>query len=176
MMWTKNIELGIDAFRLLRQRSGVDFKLIIAGMVDAKSQVYLEQLKNLAQDEPAIEFVVNPSETQMRDLYNRCYALLFTAFNEDLGLTPLEAMACGKPSIAVNRGGPTEIIAHNETGVLVEPDVEAFCAAMADFIADPEGVQAMGRAGAVRAHQFTWDRFVDSLDEYVDRLGTRQNA
>lgn len=173
IMWTKNIELGIEAFRLLRKQTGTEHKLVIAGMVDAKSRPYYEHLRTIAKDEPAIEFVVNPSDDRMRDMYRRCYALLFTAFNEDLGLTPLEAMTCGKPSIAVNRGGPVEVVRHEETGLLVEPEPKAFYRAMVELIENPERARTMGQAGAVRAGQFTWDRFLESLDAYVDRIGER---
>lgn len=173
IMWTKNLELGIEAFQRLRERTATDYRLVIAGMVDAKSQTYFEYLKGLAKDDPRIEFVVNPTESDMWDLYRRCYALLFTAFNEDLGLTPLEAMACGKPSIAVNRGGPQEIVADGETGLLVAPEPEAFCDAMADLIGNPERVRAMGRAGVVRARSFTWETFVNRLDAYLDKMESR---
>ena len=171
IMWTKNIQLGIEAFQRLREQTGADFRLIIAGMVDGKSQSYYEYLQGLANDDPSIEFIVNPSEAEMQNLYRRCYTLLFTAFNEDLGLTPLEAMACGKPSIAVNRGGPLEIIVHDQTGLLIEPEPEAFHAAMAAMVADPARVRAMGKAGAAHAQNFTWDKFVAILDAYVDTLG-----
>lgn len=171
IMWTKNIELGIEAYRKLRRETGTEHRLVIAGMVDAKSRPYYEELQTMAKDELGIEFVVNPSDDAMRDMYRRCYTLLFTAFNEDLGLTPLEAMTCGKPSIAVNRGGPVEVVADGTTGILAEPTPEAFCAAMAELLADPARVRAMGVAGAERAKSFTWDRFLGSLDDYVDRIG-----
>ena len=41
------------------------------------------------------------SEQELIDLYARCKSLIFTAFDEDLGLTPMEAIASGKPFVAV---------------------------------------------------------------------------
>ncbi len=171
IMWTKNIELGIEAFQKLTADRAPEFRLIIAGMVDEKSRPYLEQLRALAAGDSRIEFVVSPSEEAMRDLYRRCYALLFTAFNEDLGLTPLEAMTAGKPTIAVDRGGPREIVADRETGRLVDATPEAFAAAMQEFIDRPDLVKDLGRRGLTRCRKFTWDTYLDQLDRYIDQTG-----
>lgn len=170
IMWTKNIELGIEAFRMLAPDRAPGFRLIVAGMVDEKSKPYLERLRALAAGDPRIEFVIGPNEETMRDLYRRCYALLFTAFNEDLGLTPLEAMTAGKPTIAVNRGGPCEVVADGETGALVDPTPQAFADAMRRFIDHPEQVKDFGRRGLVRCRKFTWTTYVAQLDRYIDRL------
>jgi glycosyltransferase involved in cell wall biosynthesis len=172
MMWTKNIELGIDAFLRSDSARAQGFRLVIAGMVDAKSQPYFAKLRDLAAGRTEIEFVRDPSDAQMNDLYRRCYATLFTAFNEDWGLTPLEAMAHGKPVIAVNRGGPTETIVHGATGLLVEPGVDAFAAAMNELIDRPEHVAAMGRQAAEHVVRFTWRSFTDRIDDYFEELGT----
>ena len=45
------------------------------------------------------------SEDDLRNLYARCKGHICTALDEDYGLTPLEAMASGKPVVAVNEGG-----------------------------------------------------------------------
>lgn len=172
MMWTKNIELGITAFLRSESARAHGFRLVIAGMVDEKSQPYFAKLRGLAAGRTEIEFIRDPSDEQMNDLYRRCYATVFTAFNEDWGLTPLEAMAHGKPVIAVNRGGPTETIVPGETGFLVEPDVGAFCAAMNTLIEQPERLAAMGRQAAEHVVRFTWRSFTDRIDAYFDELGT----
>ena len=168
IMWTKNIELGIAAFHLFRQKTGSNFKLVIAGMVDAKSRGYCDGLRRLAADPACISFHESPTDAQMRSYYERCSAVLFTAFNEDLGITPMEAMARGKPVIAVNRGGPREVVEDQVSGYLVEDDPEAFSAAMAQLLETEGKLQAMGRAGSERMHKFTWQGFVAALDDHLD--------
>ena len=49
-------------------------------------------------------------EEELHDLYARCRAHICTALDEDYGLTPLEAMASGKPVVAVNEGGYRETV------------------------------------------------------------------
>jgi UDP-glucose:tetrahydrobiopterin glucosyltransferase len=65
----------------------------------------------------------------MQELLGKCQALLMTPkWVEAFGNVAIEALACGVPVISYARGGPVEIIRHNETGFLVEPDnLEALC-------------------------------------------------
>jgi len=71
VMWAKNIKLGICAFIKFKNTSKHfrDFKLVIAGQVDRKSRIYLEELKEMVGERRDIEFVVSPSDKNLRTLY-----------------------------------------------------------------------------------------------------------
>jgi glycosyltransferase involved in cell wall biosynthesis len=169
IMWTKNIQLAIRAYqRFASTRSGEGFSLKIAGMVDEKSRSYFQELRELAGADPSIEFVVDPTDRQMQDYYRVCHAVLLTAFNEDLGITPIEAGAFGKPVIAVDRGGPREVVVRDETGLLVEPDEQAFAEALSKLASDLVLASRLGAANYERSALFTWDRFVESIDRWFD--------
>ena len=168
IIWTKNIELGIEAFLAFRRAVGADYRLIVAGMVDEKSREYFAWLRSIARSDERIVFHIAPTDAEMHDYYAHCAAVLFTAFNEDLGLTPMEAMAHGKPVIAVNRGGPREVVEHEVTGYLVDADPESFCAAMQLMTADDSRLRAMGQAGFERVKRFTWEKFVSELDDLLE--------
>ncbi|MGL5805479.1 MAG: glycosyltransferase, partial [Xenococcaceae cyanobacterium] len=61
--------------------------------------------------------------TQLQEELRTCRALLMTPrWVEAFGNVAIEALACGVPVIAYNRGGPSEIVRDGETGFLVEPD------------------------------------------------------
>ncbi|MBG0812007.1 glycosyltransferase [Methylosinus sp. H3A] len=65
--------------------------------------------------------------------YSRCRALIFPG-EEDFGIVPLEAMASGRPVVAFRRGGATETVVENETGVFFDTQtVEALSEAIARF-------------------------------------------
>jgi len=55
---------------------------------------------------------------------------------QHFGIVPVEAMYAGLPVVAVNSGGPTESILHDETGLLVPPEPAAFADAVASLLAD----------------------------------------
>lgn len=175
IMWTKNIELGIEAYLRFRRAAGCTYRLIVAGMVDSKGRDYFARLRALAGADNDIEFHVEPSDVQMRDYYQRCAAVLFTSFNEDLGLTPMEAMSCGKPVIAVNRGGPREVVEDGVTGFLVNATTEEFACAMQQLVSDPARLRTMGLAGAERVRRYGWDKFVNSLDDLLDSSVRRRS-
>ena len=59
------------------------------------------------------------SEKELIDLYANCKGFLTTSIDEDFGMTPVEAMAAGKPAIAPNEGGYKETIINEETGILI---------------------------------------------------------
>lgn len=170
IMWTKNLELAIDAFRLFRERAPdpARWKLRIAGIVDRKSEPYLASLRERAGADPAIEIRVHPSDEEMLGWYRGCFATLFTAFNEDWGLVVIEAMATGKPCIAVDRGGPREIVRHGVDGILAPGEPETFARAMLDLATKPglrDAIVASAPAGAAR---FGWAPFIEALDRAID--------
>ncbi len=80
-------------------------------------------------------------------LLNGADALVHASVAEQFGQVLIEAMACGLPVIAVDRGGPAAIVDDPRTGWLVEPDDPAgLAAAIVEAVADPEGRKARGRS------------------------------
>jgi glycosyltransferase involved in cell wall biosynthesis len=112
----KNIELQIKAFNLMPNEN-----LIIVGEPEdtINSKKYFEYLKNNSPEN--INFVGSKFGTELKELLSKSKGLIATAKNEFFGLTPIEAMASGKPTIAIKQGGYKETI-NNETGVLIEPE------------------------------------------------------
>ena len=85
---------------------------------------------------PNVEFVGPLDPHALRDAYRRARALVLPA-EEDFGIAPVESMACGRPVVALGRGGATETVKHGVTGWLVdEATPEAFADAMARVTPD----------------------------------------
>ena len=168
IMWQKNIGLAIEAFRLALER-GLQGRLIIAGMVDEKSESYLADLRRQAEGLP-VDFELCPDDKRLAALYELATALVFTAPNEDWGIVPLEAMASGTPVIAVNGGGPRESIVHGETGWLLPPTPLAFASQMHSVLAMPGELTRMRRACRERASRFGWNAFAHRVDDIMEQV------
>jgi glycosyltransferase involved in cell wall biosynthesis len=138
----KRLEIAIDA----AARLGARLKVVGTGPDEAR-------LRALGGDQ--VEWLGAVERGRLRDLYRRALALLLPG-EEDFGIAPVEAMACGRPVVALARGGATETVEHGRSGFLVpDADASAFAEAMA-------AVPAQGfRTDAVRARaeQFSAARF-----------------
>jgi glycosyltransferase involved in cell wall biosynthesis len=139
----KRLELAIAAAR----RLGARLRLVGTGPDEAR-------LRLLAGDAP-IEFLGSVAPDTLRDLYQRAQALVLPA-EEDFGIAPVESMACGRPVVALGRGGAAETVIHEVTGWLVEaPTAEAFAAGMSAVSTRRFDAAAL----AAHARQFSADAF-----------------
>ena len=132
----KRIELQIETFRQLPEE-----QLIIVGGFAAGDHAssYAERLR---EDLPKnIELRGEVKEEELIDLYARCKGHICTALDEDFGLTPVEAMASGKPVVAVNEGGFRETVTV-ETGMLVQANAGSIREAVVRVSKDPEGYRS----------------------------------
>jgi glycosyltransferase involved in cell wall biosynthesis len=128
----KRIELQIEAFKKMP-----DEKLIIVGGY-AKGDHAEKYAKNISSKLPYnVTILGEVSEQELIDLYSRCKGLICTALDEDFGLTPVEAMASGKPVVAVNEGGFRETVTE-ETGLLINADLLSTIEAVKLISGEPE--------------------------------------
>jgi glycosyltransferase involved in cell wall biosynthesis len=155
----KRIPLIAEAFRGMPDR-----KLIVIG--DGPDMPALQ-----AQAGPNIEILGRQSDAAINDYMRRAKAFVFAA-EEDFGIVPLEAQACGKPVIAYGRGGSLETIrgfdCAGQTGVFFDTQsVGAIQAAVRHFETRAHAISpAVCRANAER---FSTDRFRREIRELVDR-------
>jgi glycosyltransferase involved in cell wall biosynthesis len=120
----KRVDLAVEACNRLKKRL-----IVIGSGQDA------ERLKSLAG--PTVSFLGWATDEAIRDHLRRCRALLFPG-EEDFGIVPVEANACGTPVLAYARGGATETIVplgtDGATGVWFEEQtLESLIAAVERF-------------------------------------------
>lgn len=151
----KRVDLAIEACNRLK----LPLKVVGGGRSEA-------DLRKLAG--PTIEFVGKVDEAGLRRLYARCRALIFPG-EEDLGLTPIEAQAAGRPVIAFGRGGTKETILAGVTGEFFpEQTVDSLAEVLDRFdqrAYDPRSIRAHARS------TFDLAVFREGLLDFLHRRG-----
>lgn len=111
----KRIEIQLKAFSKLPNEN-----LIIVGSYEKNAKQFESYKSYLEKIKPKnVKILSWVSDKELIKLYSECKGLITTAKDEDFGMTPVEAMASGKPTIASNEGGYKETIT-NKTGVLID--------------------------------------------------------
>jgi glycosyltransferase involved in cell wall biosynthesis len=101
-------------------------RLLIAGLIQDENY-FKEKIEPYLSEE--IVYLGNAEPGKRSELLKNAYALLHPInFNEPFGMSVAEAMLCGTPVIAFNRGSMSELIKDRETGFLVKNVDEAVCA------------------------------------------------
>jgi glycosyltransferase involved in cell wall biosynthesis len=154
----KRVDLAIEACNALRR----PLLLIGNGQDEAR-------LRALAG--PTVHFLGWQPNTVIRDHLRRCRALLFPG-EEDFGIVPVEAQACGAAVIAFGRGGATETVVPPErrrepTGMWFhEQTLEGLAETMAEF--EKRRAQFSPAAARRQALRFHAGRFAEELFGYLD--------
>ena len=147
----KRVDLIVEAF-LKRP----DRQLIVIGDGPERGA-----LGRLARSAPNISFLGRQTDNHVRKLMSDARAFVFAA-NEDFGITPLEAQACGTPVIAYGKGGALETIrgldAHSPTGCFFyEQTADALVSVIDHFEQLPDQIDpasCRANAGRFRAEAF----------------------
>ncbi len=112
--------------RAIEVAKRVQMPLKIAAKVDETDEKYFEEEIKPLLDHPLIEFVGEVGEDEKEEFLGNAYALLFPInWPEPFGLVMIEAMACGTPIIAYDRGSVREVLDHGRTGFIVNHLEEA---------------------------------------------------
>ena len=178
----KNLRLAIEALALARGGGGggggggANLELVLAGGWDARlaeNVEYFAELQQAAADlgvADAVRFERNVSDEERGALLAAASAVVYTPSLEHFGIVPLEAMAAGRPVVAVDDGGPKETVKHGATGWLCAAEPAAFAAAFASVAAKEKSGELRRMGEAARAHvtkSFSLDAFGEKLEGHL---------
>ena len=148
----KNIELAVNLFNKVRK------KLVIIG--DGSDRKRLQSMAG-----PHIDFLGFKPDEVVKEYMQNCRALIFPG-EEDFGMTPVEAMACGKPVLAYRKGGVTETVVAGATGEFFEePTVKSMENGLARLLVNESHYNSQ----KIRKHAEKFDRkyFIEGIEKLV---------
>jgi len=148
----KKVDIAIQAFNKL----GLPLKIVGIGRE-------MGRLKRMAKKN--IEFLGQLTDFQLLSYYQRCQAVIFPQ-EEDFGLVPLEAQACGKPVIAYRGGGALETVIESKTGEFFEKQTsESLEVAVKSFKPEKFKPEDCRR----NAERFSQEIFKKKFKEFVEK-------
>lgn len=155
----KRVDLAVAACTKL----GVALKVVGTGP---------EMSRLKAKAGPTVEFLGRAPDGAVEELYANCKAFLFPG-EEDFGITPLEAMASGRPVVAYRAGGATESVVDGKTGVFFdEPTADS----LADAIQRVDDLRLHPQEIRAHAELFDIRRFQEKLRILVDKYCAEHRA
>lgn len=154
----KRIDLIVEAFNRTPER-----RLVVIG--DGPE---LERLQRLA--EPNVELLGHQPKNVLIEKMQRAKAFVFAA-EEDFGIVPVEAMACGTPVIAYRKGGVTESVKAGRSGVFFDHQtVPSLLDAVERFESAGPIDDLDRKAARERAEQFSNSHFAERLKDFLRTL------
>jgi len=150
----------VEAIEISRR---ADMKLILAGIIQDES--YFEREVKPHLDGEKVTYVGSAESEERNELLGGAFALLHPIlFDEPFGLSVIEAMACGTPVIAFDRGSMPEVIVDGRTGFLTSTIEEA--------VAGVARVNKLERAECRRwvEEHFSIDRMVEDYLQIYEKI------
>ena len=149
----KRVDLAVELY----SHKGWPLKVVGAGGMTDK-------LKRMAG--PTVQILGSLSDDAILELYRNCRLLVFPG-EEDYGIVPLEAQACGRPVVAYAKGGALETVVDGRSGIFFEEQTLDSLEAAVLKCADTEFSTDAIRANAV---MFGSEQFIQSLARCVEKV------
>ena len=165
----KGFDVALTAFASIIDRFPGS-RLIIAG--DGPERPELERQAIRLGIGKFVDFVGWVAPSQVPALVNTATIVAMPSRHESFGLVALDAALMGRPIVASRVGGLSEVVIHQQTGLLVEPeDSKGFAEAIEFLLDHPETATQIGQAARQRAQQlFSWEQCVDDYDTLYQKL------
>lgn len=166
----KRLDLAIKACGQLKR----NLIVIGSGSQEKELKALAESYTNINSKEnfeqsAKITFTGRISDEKVKDYLQRAKALIFCA-EEDFGIIPVEAQACGRPVIALKKGGAMETVLDGKTGVFFESQTETSLKnAILDFEEKEKNGVFDSKFISSHAKKFSTENFIENLKSAVNR-------
>lgn len=164
----KNIKVLIAAFAKIRQEVKKPIFLVLPGRRQ-KEQDYLDALIGAAD---LTEQVLFPGFVPVQHLpyfYNAAQVFVYPSYYEGFGLPPMEAMACGTPTLAARASSIPEVV--EDGALLFDPyDSVELAQCIFSLLTNPEKSEELGQKGLKHAAKFSWEKTANETVKVYQKL------
>jgi glycosyltransferase involved in cell wall biosynthesis len=169
----KNVETLLEGYRRAVQGSRLEEHLVLTGK-HGWGRDPRRVLDKMPEVRGRVHFTGYVDPETLLALYRNAKLFIYPSKEEGFGLPPLEAMACGVPTVAADTSSLRENLRGAAT--LIPPgDPEALRAALVRVLGNPELRETLRREGQVRARRFTWEQAARlTLDGYRESIRIRE--
>jgi len=152
----KRVDLAIKAMKHL------DKQLWIIG--DGFFRSNLEKLTEKLKLKDKVKFLGTVSESTLRNLYSKCFCIVYTPIREPFGMVALESMAAGKPVIGCDVGGFTEIIENGKHGFLIKDPNPKKIAEKIIYLSNNQDIyDSMCKNCRKKSKEYSWEKTANQL-------------
>lgn len=169
----KNLIRLLNAYKLLQSELREKYTLVLVG-----GSGWLNEpiIKAILKAQSGGYDIVKPTQyipdEKLPALYSGATILVHPALYEGFGLSPLQAMACGTPTLVGNNSSLPEVVGN--AGILVDAENESDIAAkMEAVLTDGKRRLAMRVEGLKQAQKFTWDKSAQQLLNYIEEVSSK---
>jgi len=176
--WRKNVPAILRAYARFRQSATTDtpVRLVVASKLPIQDTPFFPNPRRIAHELHIAEEVTFTGWIPEEDkpaLYSSALAFIFPSWYEGFGLPPLEAMACGTPVIASNRGSLPEVVGAG--GLLLPPDdVEGLAQAMHGLASSDVTRLSLREQVLSQAARFSWHKAAQETRAVYEAVYRRQ--
>ena len=151
----KNLPLTLDAWRALPE---------------PRPELCLFGIEPELASDPGVRYVSSPSDEEVGELFCQASVFVQTSIHEGFALPPLEAMATGTVVVCTDAHGNRDFCVDGVNCLMPDADARSVAAALTRLLADPELRARLGRAGIETAADYAWERRIDALEEFFERV------
>lgn len=169
----KNVDGLVEAFDLLHRGGWKDLSLVVVGPQQGVVRRENRLMEKIYQEFPhlreCLRFVGDVPDLDLPHFYRAAEVFVFPSLYEGFGFPPLEAMACGCPTVVSDRGAMMEVC--GEGAAYVDPlDPSQMAEVLEEVLKNSEMRGQLVQRGLARSSEFSWKKCAERHFEIIERL------